>query len=142
MKNWPLILWVIFGGLILLGATLVAYLGYLYDSIGYLNAYITGISTLVGIFTFANTWYSWLGYNLHIHHWFIGAALQVVLCYQTGFITAVHAIFAGIMTEGASRWGYDPLFEPPQWLSEKSALALTKVAQSAARKRNAEIALL
>jgi hypothetical protein len=40
------------------------------------------------------------------------------------------------MTEGASRWGYDPLFEYPNQLSEKTAYSRTKQAQSAARKHN------
>jgi hypothetical protein len=46
------------------------------------------------------------------------------------------------MTEGASRWGYDPLFEAPHFLSEKSALVMTKMAQSVTRKHNSVIAEL
>jgi|LauGreDrversion4_2_1035121.scaffolds.fasta_scaffold291746_1 hypothetical protein len=82
MKNWPLILWVLFVGLVLLVGTLVLYIMYLYDSIGYLDAYINTIGWLVGIFTSMVYWYcNWLGYNLHIHHWFIGAVLQGVMCW-------------------------------------------------------------
>lgn len=142
MKDWPMILWIIFLGLVILVATIVVYILFLYSSIGYLDAYITGISTFVGVFIFLYKWYSLLGYNLHVHHWFLGAALQAVMCYQNGWITALHAIFAGIMTEGASRWGYDPLFEAPHFLSEKSALAMTKMAQSVTRKHNSVIAEL
>jgi hypothetical protein len=57
-------------------------------------------------------------------------------------ITALQAICAGVMTEGASRWGYDPVFEAPNYVSERSALARTKMAQSIARKHNATISEL
>jgi hypothetical protein len=50
MKDWPLILWVLFGGLVLLIGSLVLYIYYLYDSIGYLDSYISLISWGVGIF--------------------------------------------------------------------------------------------
>jgi len=30
--------------------------------------------------------------------------------YQSAFVTAVCGIFNGIMIEGASFWGYDPVF--------------------------------
>ena len=81
MKDWPMILWIIFFGLVILIASIVLYILFLYSSIGYLDAYITGISTFVGVFIFLYKWYSMLGYNLHVHHWFIGAALQAVMCY-------------------------------------------------------------
>jgi len=81
MKNWPLILWIIFIGLVLLIATIVCYIMFLYQSIGYLEAYITAISTFVGIFIVTSKWYSLLGYNLHVHHWFIGAVMQAVMCW-------------------------------------------------------------
>ena len=139
MKNWPLILWVIFLGLVLLFATIIAYIFYLYYTIGYLSAYITLLSTLVGSFSFLIYWYNLLGYTLHVHHWFLGAFMQVFMCYQNGWISAIQAIFAGIMTEGASRWGYDPLFNAPNYMSEKTALAKTKHAQSQARLKNHEI---
>ena len=142
MKNWPMILWIIFIGLVLLIATIVIYIMFLYQSIGYLEAYLTAMATFVGAFIFMFKWYSFLGYNLHVHHWFLGAVMQAVMCYQNGWISALHAIFAGIMTEGASRWGYDPLFEAPHFMSEKTAVAMTKMAQSVTRKHNAMIAEL
>ncbi len=136
MKNWPLILWIIFFGLVILIGTIVIYIMYLYAAIGYLNTYLTAISTFMGIFIAMYKWYSLWGYNLHVHHWFIGACLQAVMCYQNGFISAIHAIFAGIMSEGASRWGYDPVFEPPKMISERTALSMTKMSQSLTRKNN------
>ena len=119
MKTWPLTLWLIFLGLVLLFVTIAAYVLFLYYTIGYLSAYLTLLSTFVSVFSGLIYWYNLFGYTLHIHHWFLGAFMQVFMCYQNGFVTAVQAIFAGIMTEGASRWGYDPLFNAPNQLTEQ-----------------------
>jgi len=43
------------------------------------------------------------------------------------------------MTEGASRWGYDPLFNAPNNMGEKQAYVMTKFAQAQARLKNHEI---
>ncbi len=45
------------------------------------------------------------------------------------------------MTEGASRWGYDPLFNIESNMGEKQAFVMTKFAQSQARLKNHEIAV-
>lgn len=137
MKNWPLILWVIFIGLVLLLVTIVTYIFYLYYLIGYLSAYLTFLSAFFGVMVFFSKWYGLFGYHLHLHHWFLGAFMQAFLCYQNGFITAVQAIFGGVQTEGGSRWGYDPLFVGGNGLmNAKSAAAMTKLAQSQARASN------
>ena len=49
--------------------------------------------------------------DIHIHHYCIGMAVVSLCCYQDVFITLVSGVFNGIMIEGASRWGYDPIFE-------------------------------
>jgi hypothetical protein len=133
------VLWVIFLGLILLFVTIVSYIFFLYYSIGYLSAYITGLLTFFATFSFLIYWYNMFGYTLHVHHWFLGAFMQCVMCYQNGFITAIQAIFGGVMTEGASRWGYDPLFNIESNMGEKQAFVMTKFAQSQARLKNHEI---
>ncbi len=33
------------------------------------------------------------------------------ICYQSIFVTVVHAYFNGMMIEGGARWGYDPIWE-------------------------------
>jgi hypothetical protein len=81
MKTWPLILWVVFLGLILLFATIISYIFFLYYTIGYLSAYITLLSTAFGAFSFLIYWYNMFGYTLHVHHWFLGAVMQCVMCY-------------------------------------------------------------
>jgi hypothetical protein len=81
MKNWPLILWVIFIGLILLFVTIIGYIFFLYYSIGYLSAYITLLTTFASAFSFLIYWYNLLGYTLHVHHWFLGAVMQIFMCY-------------------------------------------------------------
>jgi hypothetical protein len=81
MKTWPLTLWVIFLGLVLLFVTIAAYVLFLYYTIGYLSAYLTLLSTFVSVFSGLIYWYNLLGYTLHIHHWFLGAFMQVFMCY-------------------------------------------------------------
>jgi hypothetical protein len=33
------------------------------------------------------------------------------ICYQSVFVTVVHAYFNGMMIEGGARWGFDPVWE-------------------------------
>ena len=73
MKNWPQYMWVIFLGIVALISTIVAYIFYLYSLIGYLNTYVTLITSAVGVISFLTSYYSLWGYHLHIHHWFLGA---------------------------------------------------------------------
>jgi len=81
MKNWPLELWVIFLSIVLLVATIVLYTLFMYYTIGYLTAYLNLLSYLVAAFSALTYWYNMFGFTVHIHHWFIGAFLQVFMCY-------------------------------------------------------------
>jgi hypothetical protein len=81
MKNWPPILWAIFLGLVLLIGTIVVYTLFLYYTIGYLSSYLTLLSTIVSVFSGLIYWYNLFGYTLHVHHWFLGAFMQVFMCY-------------------------------------------------------------
>lgn len=52
------------------------------------------------------------------------------ICYQSIFVTVVHAYFNGMMIEGGARWGYDPMWEsddiPFQPGNENVAVCETK----------------
>ena len=81
MKNWPWYMWVIFLGLVTLLATIISYIFFLYYTIGYLTTYIAILTGAVGVLSGVTKWYSYWGYHLHIHHWFLGAFVQAFLCY-------------------------------------------------------------
>lgn len=48
--------------------------------------------------------------DTHIHHYVVAMIVLSFTCYQQIFITIVQGVFNGIMIEGASRWGYDPIW--------------------------------
>jgi hypothetical protein len=73
MKNWPLYMWAIFSGLILLLTTVTSYIFYLYYLIGYMQSYINLFLGAIAVLGFFTKYYGLWGYHLHIHHWFLGA---------------------------------------------------------------------
>ena len=110
MKNWPWWMWVIFCGLILLILSIFSYLFYLYHTVGFLMIYLGLLVVTIGSFALI-TYCLRQNYNLHIHHYVLGMIMITFSCYQNTFVTILHAIFNGIMIEGGSRWGYDPIWE-------------------------------
>ena len=109
MKNWPPILWAVFCALIAGICLLVSVLYSAYSVTGALKEY----AILEGLI------FSWFFYkargakDIHVHHYPLMMVLQSLCCYQSPFITVVAGAFNGIMIEGASRWGYDPIFVYP-----------------------------
>ncbi len=51
-------------------------------------------------------------YQIHIHHYTVGMLFVVLLGYQSLVVTILHGFVNGVMIEGASRWGYDPVWKP------------------------------
>ena len=116
MKNWPPILWGVFFALIA-GILLLVYV--------LVNAYsVNGV--LREYFVLEGIIFSWFFYksrgakDIHVHHYTLMMVLQSLCCYQSVFITVVAGAFNGIMIEGASRWGYDPVFVYPTDEASKS----------------------
>jgi len=109
MKNWPPILWAVFCALVA-GVILLVYILVNAYSV---NGVLKGYGVLEGVI------FSWLYYksrgaiNIHVHHYTLMMVLQSLCCYQSIFITVLAGAFNGIMIEGASRWGYDPVFVYP-----------------------------
>lgn len=106
MKNWPPILWVVFFAMI---ALIVSFEGILwYEYIIYQLEWIQlGWIALVAIYFGLR---SIKATNIHVHHYCIGMFLSSTMVYQSPFLTFIQAMLLGIMIEGASRWGYDPVF--------------------------------
>ena len=126
MKNWPAYMWVIFLGLILLLLTIVSYVFYLYSTLGIAWFYLALIGLIVAWFAY-NTYKYRENYDLHIHHYTLGQIASMIICYQNPFVTVIHAIFTGVMIEGASRWGYDPIWVPKGEMSERTKSIVNKL---------------
>jgi hypothetical protein len=47
----------------------------------------------------------------HIHHYVLSMIMVSFICYQSKFLAIVQGIFNGIMTEGSTRWGVDPIWD-------------------------------
>jgi hypothetical protein len=109
MKNWPPVLWAVFAGLVSFLGALVVIIVKLYLALSIVKWYICFIGA-VGVWFYLK---ARKATDIHIHHYCIGAAVVSICCYQDIFITLVSGIFNGIMIEGASRWGYDPVFTYP-----------------------------
>jgi hypothetical protein len=136
MKNWPWWMWCIFVGLLLLIFSILAYLFFLYYTIGFLTIYLGLLVAVIGAFA-GITFLLRKNYNLHFHHYVLGMFVMTFSCYQNAFVTVLHGIFNGIMIEGASRWGYDPIWEKvSNGLHEKSKRAMVWLAQSRMRQAN------
>eukprot|EP00347_Sterkiella_histriomuscorum_P019710 403340585 len=110
MKNWPWFLWVLFLGLITLLLSLTSYLLFLYAQINFLFIYFGVIGALV-LFVYIHGKILGPTYHLHIHHYFLGMSVVILICYQNMVLSFAHAIFNGIMIEGGCRWGFSPLWE-------------------------------
>ena len=130
MKHWPLILWVIFFGLILILGTLLKVVLTFYVGIGILKYYVIVLVAFFTWFLLKARHYK----DVHIHHYCIGMFMVSTLCHQDAFITFAVGIFNGIMIEGSSRWGLDPVFSNDP--SESAAAALKSLKQSQIRKEN------
>lgn len=106
MKNWPPVLWAVFFALIGFLGAFGDVLFKLYSSIDILKYYLLwGVA--LGSFFYL------MGKNAtdtHIHHYVLAMIVLSFTCYQTPFVTLVHGVFNGIMIEGGSRWGYDPIW--------------------------------
>ena len=106
MKNWPPVLWAVFFALIAFLASFTDILFRFYNQIGILKYYLAW-AVVLGSFFYI------MGKNAtdtHIHHYVLAMIVLSFTCYQSLFVTLVHGVFNGIMIEGGSRWGYDPIW--------------------------------
>jgi len=106
MKTWPPILWAVFCVLIAAILLLVSILVRVYVEYHILKDYFYLIAVIAAWFYYKSQGAK----NIHVHHYTLMMGLQALCCYQDIFITVLSGVFNGIMIEGASRWGYDPIF--------------------------------
>lgn len=65
MKNWPLILWVVFFGLIALGLLLVRYMARVYLALSIAKYYLLSMVGAFGVFKY----FAKGAKEIHIHHY-------------------------------------------------------------------------
>lgn len=106
MKNWPAIVWAIFAGLIGLLIFLVRFLVKTYFSLHIVKGFAVGFGLFGAWFYYKSRGAT----DIHIHHYCLGMAIISISSYQDWLITTVTGIFTGIMVDGLSRWGMDPVF--------------------------------
>lgn len=121
MKNWPPVLWAVFFALIGFLGSFVTILIRLYSEIGILKYYLAWGVALGGFFYYKSK----NATDTHIHHYVLAMIVLSFTCYQSQFISLVHGVFNGIMIEGGSRWGYDPIWTyGPKKATKLSASAI------------------
>lgn len=109
MKTWPPVLWGVFFALIAILTTLVIVIVKEYAQLHIIKWY--GLwASCIGVWFYLK---QRKATDVHIHHYCIGMLVLAFMCYQDVFITIVCGIFNGIMMEGGSRWGWDPIFTYP-----------------------------
>lgn len=114
MKNWPAVLWGVFVALIIFILSLLAIMFVHYKAAHVLTQY--GIWIIV-----IPSWFYYMGRgckNIHVHHYLLMMIILSFLSYQDAFITLISGYFNGVMIEGASNYGYDPVFERGEKVDE------------------------
>lgn len=106
MKNWPPVLWAIFAALIGFIIFIVIVLFKYYFQWDLQFRYPAWGFALAFFF-----WYkSRAASDVHIHHYVLAMLVLSFLGEQNWLVTATHGVFNGIMIEGASHYGYDPIW--------------------------------
>ena len=113
MLTWSFTLWAIFISLVVL----IGY-GSAELIITYYRAGILGrILVFWGFVTVGFLGYTFcLGpeYDVHVHHWLWSGLFVCSLGHPSPIVTVLHGICNGILIEGASRWGFDPVWQLKQ----------------------------
>jgi hypothetical protein len=130
MKDWPAALWAVFLSMIaLIGAFLVILINH------YRQANVVREYAIWGVLLFAYFYIRSRSCDeVHIHHYTLSMIVLSFTGYQSAFVTAICGIFNGIMIEGASFWGYDPVFQHdkhpkpnPHKLQARKALDISRI---------------
>ena len=111
MQQWGKVCWSVF---IFVIAFIVFLLSLLYEgfvAVGILKYYAIWLVVVIALFA-ANTYRLSGEAAFHLHHYTLAMILQVLLSQQSMVITIIQGFFAGVMVEGGSRWGYDPIWTP------------------------------
>ena len=78
---------------------------------GVLALYVFILLAVIGFFV-GGTYYYRQTKKLHFHHYWVGYCVVLFIGYQTIYSAALAGFFMGIMVEGASHYGFDPIWVP------------------------------
>jgi hypothetical protein len=106
MLNWTFAQWMVLVGLSVLIVSVLTNLYTDYRKVGCLREYVI-IAILIFLFFKIR---SKGADDVHIHHYVICMVVLAFTGYQNAFATLVSGIANGIMIEGGSFWGWDPIF--------------------------------
>ena len=106
MKLWPSILWIVFFSMIFFLISLFCIVFHYYVKFNLHKIYFYW-----GMFVFFLMFFMTINsVETHIHHYTVSMVMITFIGYQHKLLTITHAIFCGIMIEGASKYGYDPIW--------------------------------
>ena len=106
MKKWPLVYWIVAAAILVLFGSILSIIFVHYKAAKVTTHYAIWTVILVLFFYIKSRGCAYV----HIHHYTIMMILLSYTCYQDVFTTFISGFFNGIMIEGASFWGYDPIF--------------------------------
>ena len=95
--------------LILLICGVLGYAIAVYVLNGLIMWYIGWFFLIIGFFTVVTLCLR-KTHHLHMHHYTIGMILIVMFGYQSVTAAVIQGYCNGMMIEGGSRWGYDPIW--------------------------------
>ena len=110
MSDWPFILWVIFVAACCLIGYMIAELFIAYYKAGIVARYTVFLCLIITSFC-AYTFILGPSYEVHVHHYCWSGLFLCMMGHPSTIVTVLHGVFNGIMIEGASRWGFDPIWQ-------------------------------
>lgn len=111
IKNYGKGMWTILAALTLFIISLLYVIATEYSTIGILNYYIMWAGALFSFMVWNTKRNHAKGKELHIHHYTLMLMLMSFDSLQSPFASLVHAFCHGIFIEGGCRWGFDPIWE-------------------------------
>jgi len=113
IKTWGLFEWAVLVFLVTLLGLILFRVFADYRQVGVLKWYLVLMAAwFIGIYLNTKR-VKPQGRYLHIHHYCIGFIVMSLICYQSVFLSMVHAFFNGLFIEGGARWGFDAIWEYP-----------------------------
>lgn len=109
IKKWPKILYFIALGVLCIVLAVLAYFIAVYIIDKYIGWYILWFFIII-LFFVVVTLALRKTHHIHVHHYTIGMVLILLIGYQSVPAALIMGFCNGMMIEGGSRWGYDPVW--------------------------------
>jgi hypothetical protein len=109
IRLWPTFKWVMFSFIFVMFLLTLGFCMYVYIVTGTEWFYLGVLVAMVLVFTLPTVIFR-KTHHLHLHHYTCGMLGLLLLGYQNWLFALVHGFANGVMVEGGSRWGYDPIW--------------------------------